>query len=123
MIKIMKHEKYMVLRWTYWTVLQLAVANNEEIFEELKGDRDMCQAFRELMAKEIDEELYKAECRGEERGEKRGEKRGEQRGEVPGARRLGDIIKRMLGGESEESVRASGVDEKLLEMALGVLQR
>lgn len=97
------------------SVLQLAVANNEEIFEELKGDRDMCQAFRELMAKEIDEELYKAECRGEERGE--------QRGEVQGARRLGGIIKRMLGGESEESVRASGVDEKLLEMALGVLQR
>ena len=77
----------------------------------------MCQALRELMAEEIDEELYKARCIGEKEGEKRGEERGKEKGQ----RSLGEVIKRLLSGEDKEKIRHSGVSEKTLDWALEVL--
>ncbi len=85
------------------SVLQLAMANNKNVFEKLKEERFMCQALRELMADEIHEELYKAEERG--------------------AKSLGDIIRRLLHGEDENTIRKSGVNEELLKMAVAVLQK
>ena len=75
----------------------------------------MCQALRELMADEINEELYKAE--------ERGIKLGEARGEAHGAKTLGDLIRRLLNGEDEISIRKSGANEELLKIAVGVLQK
>ena len=80
LLEMRKLEKVQEREWAD-SVLQLAIANNKEIFERLKGDEFMCQALRELMAEEIDEELYKARCIGEKEGEKRGEERGEEKGQ------------------------------------------
>ena len=116
LLEMRKLEKVQEREWAD-SVLQLAIANNKEIFERLKGDEFMCQAMRELMAEEIDEELYKARCIGEKEGEKRGEKRGEENGQ----RSLGEVIKRLLSGEDKEKIRHSGVSEKTLDWALEVL--
>lgn len=116
LLEMRKLEKVQEREWAD-SVLQLAIANNKEIFERLKGDEFMCQALRELMAEEIDEELYKARCIGEKEGEKRGEKRGEENGQ----RSLGEVIKRLLSGEDKEKIRHSGVSEKTLDWALEVL--
>ena len=83
----------------------------------------MCQALRELMADEINEELYKAECRGEEKGRILGEERGIKLGEARGAKNLGEIIRRLLSGEDENKIRNSGADEKMLQLAMSVLQK
>ena len=61
------------------SVLQLAMETNREIFEKVKGCEDMCQAFWELYAPEIEEERRTSEMRGEMRGERRGEKLGKRR--------------------------------------------
>lgn len=105
------------------SVLQLAIANNKEIFEQIKEEKFMCQALRELMADEINEELYKAECRGEEKGRILGEERGIKLGEARGAKNLGEIIRRLLSGEDENKIRNSGADEKMLQLAMSVLQK
>ena len=55
--------------------LQLAMETNREIFEKVKGCEDMCQAFWELYAPEIEEERRTSEMRGEKRGEKLGKRR------------------------------------------------
>ena len=68
----------------------------------------MCQALRELMAKEIDEELYKARCIGEKEGEENGQ------------RSLGEVIKRLLSGEDKEKIRHSG--KKLWEFTKGMAE-
>lgn len=104
LLEMQKLKKAQEREWAD-SVLQLAIANNKEIFEALKGDEFMCQALRELMAEEIDEELYKARCSGKEQGEKS----------------LGEIIKRLLSGEDKEKIRSSGVNEKTLDWALEVL--
>ena len=59
----------------------------------------------------------------EQRGEKRGEGRGIKLGEERGAKTLIDIIHRLLNGENESAIRKSGVNDELLKMAVGVLQR
>lgn len=105
------------------SVLQLAMANNKEIFEQMKGEEFMCQALRELMADEINEELYKAEERGKMLGEEQGIRLGEARGEKRGAKTLGELIRRLLNGEDEMSIRKSGANEELLKIAVGVLQK
>lgn len=92
------------------SVLQLAMANNKKIFETLKGDEFMCQALRELMADEIDEELEKAEAFGRQEGNKEG------------AARLFNIIKRLRDGESAETICISGMDEETVKMAQAALR-
>ena len=82
-------------------VFQLVVANNLEIFVQLKEEKNMCQAMRELFKDEFDEEK---KC-----------------GIKMGAKILNDIIQRLRSGEDAESIRRSGVDEELLEMALGAV--
>ena len=47
----------------------------------------------------------------------------EQRGEERGARTMIDLIRRLLNGEDESSIRKSGVNDELLKMAVGVLQK
>ena len=53
------------------SVLQLAMETNREIFEKVKGCEDMCQAFWELYAPEIEEERRTSEMRGEKLGKRR----------------------------------------------------
>ena len=47
----------------------------------------------------------------------------EQRGEARGAKTVIDLIRRLLNGEDESAIRKSGVNDKLLKMAVGVLQK
>ena len=106
------------------SVLQLAMETNREIFEKVKGCEEMCQAFWELYAPEIEEERRTSEMRGEKRGEKRGieigevrvEKRGieigEKRGEKLGERRtlISQIIKKIQRGKDILSI-ADAIEE------------
>ena len=64
-----------------------------------------------------------AEQRGEARGIKLGEARGVKLGEARGAKTVIDLIRRLLNGEDESAIRKSGVNDELLKMAVGVLQR
>ena len=94
------------------SVLQLAMETNREIFEKVKGCEDMCQAFWELYAPEIEEERRKSELRGEKRGIEIGELRGEKRGEKLGERRtlISQIIKKIQKGKDILSI-ADAVEE------------
>ena len=47
----------------------------------------------------------------------------EQRGEACGAKTVIDLIRRLLNGEDESAIRKSGVNDELLKMAVGVLQK
>lgn len=88
------------------SVLQLAMANNKEIFEQMKGEEFMCQALRELMADEIDEELAEAEASGASKERSA----------------LLEIIKRLRNGESEENLRCAGYDAETLHAVKMALQ-
>lgn len=102
------------------SILQLAMEKNKDIFEKVKGCEDMCQAFWELYAPEIEAERRASEVRGEKRGiaigEKNGEKRGiaigEKNGEKRGERRtlISLIIKKIQRGKDILSI-ADAVEE------------
>ena len=47
----------------------------------------------------------------------------EQRGEARGAKTVIDLIRRLLNGEDEFAILKSGVNDELLKMAVGVLQK
>ena len=47
----------------------------------------------------------------------------EQRGEARGAKTVIDLIRRLLNGEDESVIRKSGVNDEMLKMAVGVLQK
>ena len=47
----------------------------------------------------------------------------EQRAEARGAKAVIDLIRRLLNGEDESAIRKSGVNDELLKMAVGVLQK
>ncbi|MEI3245059.1 MAG: hypothetical protein V8S26_02620 [Lachnospiraceae bacterium] len=47
----------------------------------------------------------------------------EQRGEACGAKAVIDLIRRLRNGEDESAIRKSGVNDELLKMAVGVLQK
>ena len=47
----------------------------------------------------------------------------EQRGEALGAKTVIDLIRRLLNGEDESVIRKSGVNDEMLKMAVGVLQK
>ena len=47
----------------------------------------------------------------------------EQRSEARGAKAVIDLIRRLLNGEDESAIQKSGVNDKLLKMAVGVLQK
>ena len=51
------------------------------------------------------------------------EQRGEKRGEARGAKTVIDLIQRLRNGEDESAIRESGVNDELLKMAVGVLQK
>ena len=90
------------------SILQLAIEKNKDIFEKVKGCEDMCQAFWELYAPEIEAERRASEVCGEKRGIEIGEKNGEKRGE----RRtlISQIIKKIQRGKDILSI-ADAVEE------------
>ena len=90
------------------SILQLAMEKNKDIFEKVKGCEDMCQAFWELYAPEIEAERRASEVCGEKRGIEIGEKNGEKRGE----RRtlISQIIKKIQRGKDILSI-ADAVEE------------
>ena len=94
------------------SILQLAMEKNKDIFEKVKGCEDMCQAFWELYAPEIEAEKRASEKRGEQRGEKRGIAIGEKNGEKRGERRtlISLIIKKIQRGKDILSI-ADAVEE------------
>ena len=47
----------------------------------------------------------------------------EQRGEARGVKAVIDLIRRLLNGEDESAIRKPGVNDELLKMAVGVLQK
>ena len=90
------------------SILQLAMEKNKDIFEKVKGCEDMCQAFWELYAPEIEAERRVSEACGEKRGIEIGEKRGEKRGERRTLISL--IIKKIQRGKDILSI-ADAVEE------------
>ena len=98
------------------SILQLAIEKNKDIFEKVKGCEDMCQAFWELYAPEIEAERRASEVCGEKRGIEIGEKRGieigEKNGEKRGERRtlISQIIKKIQRGKDILSI-ADAVEE------------
>ena len=98
------------------SILQLAMEKNKDIFEKVKGCEDMCQAFWELYAPEIEAERRASEVCGEKRGIEIGEKRGieigEKNGEKRGERRtlISQIIKKIQRGKDILSI-ADAVEE------------
>ena len=47
----------------------------------------------------------------------------EQRGEACGAKTVIDLIRRLLNGEDEPSIRKSSVNDELLKMAVGAVAK
>ena len=98
------------------SILQLAMEKNKDICEKVKGCEDMCQAFWELYAPEIEAERRASEVCGEKRGIEIGEKRGieigEKNGEKRGERRtlISQIIKKIQRGKDILSI-ADAVEE------------
>ena len=90
------------------SILQLAMEKNKDIFEKVKGCEDMCQAFWELYAPEIEAEKRASEERGKKRGIAIGEKNGEKRGEC--RRLISLIIKKIQRGKDIISI-ADAVEE------------
>ena len=79
-------------------VMQIVATANSELVAAMKGDENMCEALREIMADELNE----AERKGEIRGEIRGEKRGERKGEI---KTLVEMITRKLAkGKTLEAI-------------------
>ena len=50
-------------------VMQIVATANSELVAAMKGDEDMCEALREIMADELSEAEKKGEIRGERKGE------------------------------------------------------
>ena len=105
------------------SVLQLAMETNREIFEKVKGCEEMCQAFWELYAPEIEEERRASEMRGEKRGEKRGIEIGEVRGEKRGIE-IGEVRGEKRGIEiGEKRGEKLGERRTLISQIIKKIQR
>ncbi len=63
------------------SVLQIAMMKNRDVFQQGKESENMCQAFWELYAPEIEADRRKSEERGIEIGQKRGMEIGQKCGE------------------------------------------
>lgn len=71
--------------WKYAdSVLEVAVTANKKVFEIVKEEMGMCNALRELMAPEIEQELEAATERGRTRGLSRGIAQGISQGIAQG---------------------------------------
>ena len=105
------------------SVLQLAMETNREIFGKVKGCEEMCQAFWELYAPEIEEERRASEMRGEKRGEKRGIEIGEVRGEKRGIE-IGEVRGEKRGIEiGEKRGEKLGERRTLISQIIKKIQR
>ena len=61
------------------SILEVSVAVNMNLFDEVRRDDDMCDALRTLMKDEIQQEIWGAEKRGEEKGMEKGMEKGIQK--------------------------------------------
>ncbi len=59
----------------------------------------------------------------EKRGEQRGKQIGEARGVKCSVKTVIDLIRRLLNGEDEPSIRKSSVNDELLKMAVGAVAK
>jgi hypothetical protein len=88
-------------------VLQVSVAANFELYEEVRRDSVMCQAMRELMKDEIAEDMLVARREGREEGRIQGQEEG----------LLASICNLMKSMEwsSEQAMEALGVPENKMD--------
>ena len=89
----------------------------------MKRCEEMCQAFWELYAPEIEEERRASEMRGEKRGEKRGIEIGEVRGEKRGIE-IGEVRGEKRGIEiGEKRGEKLGERRTLISQIIKKIQR
>lgn len=88
------------------SVLQVAMMENREVFEETKKEGDyMCEALRELFSDEIEAEKARARREGREEGIAEGRAEGRVEGLAAG----------MAEGRAEERAESQNVISKLQE--------
>ncbi len=92
-------------------VLQVSIAANQRLYDELRRQTGMCDALRNLLKEEIAEEKIKARKEGLEEGREEGRKEGRQEGRKEG-RQEGRTEGRR---EGREEGRQEGQRETLLE--------
>ncbi|MBP3199989.1 MAG: hypothetical protein J6N21_23745 [Butyrivibrio sp.] len=79
-------------------VLQISAGANKSLYERLRGDKEMCEALKEIMA----EDLKEAESKGEKRGIERGIEKGIEKGiEQRDEEKIEDMLKR---GKTPEEI-------------------
>ena len=92
------------------SVLQVAMMENREVFEETKKEGDyMCEALRELFSDEIEAEKARARREGREEGIAEGRAEGIAEGRVEG------LAAGMAEGRAEERAESQNVISKLQE--------
>ena len=87
------------------SVLQLALAENDRLFERLKEKRGMCEALRTLMKPEIDEAAANAKSEGKIEGR------------TEGATELATAVKKMKNGISSQKLLDEGCDPEIVKAA------
>ena len=61
-------------------VLQVSVAANRDVYEKIREDKDMCEALRDLMKEQIEQEVEQGIKQGREQGIKQGREQGIKQG-------------------------------------------
>mgnify|MGYP004676188503 CR=1 FL=1 len=96
------------------SVLQVAMMENREVFEETKKEGDyMCEALRELFSDEIEAEKARARREGREEGIAEGRAEGMAKGRAEG--RVEGLAAGMAEGRAEERAESQNVISKLQE--------
>ncbi|MBR1437462.1 MAG: hypothetical protein IJ587_02895, partial [Synergistaceae bacterium] len=65
-------------------VLQVSVAANRDVYEKIREDKDMCEALRDLMKEQIEQEVEQGIKQGREQGIKQGREQGIKQGREQG---------------------------------------
>lgn len=100
------------------SVLQVAMMENREVFEETKKEGDyMCEALRELFSDEIEAEKARARREGREEGIAEGRAEGRAEGMAKGRAegRVEGLAAGMAEGRAEERAESQNVISKLQE--------
>ena len=99
------------------SVLQLALAENKELFKKLKEVPGMCEALTTLMKPELD--AARADAKTE--GIAEGLAEGMTKGKTKGANEFATVIKRIKAGSSVEVLISEGFDADIVKSAKDVL--
>lgn len=106
-------------------VLQVSMKANKKLYDRIKEDDAMCEALRELMAPEIEEELRirgEAEKKaGREAGIKEGIREGIKEGIKVGSENVFDIQEKLKAGESKDNLIGQGYDKDIVERSYMIL--